>query len=58
MPPARAVSDHTELPVAARQRAQVLHRAGDIADQSLVGHPAGRAYRRGGVIGSGARGFA
>ena len=58
VPPARAVPDDAELPVGARQPAQVLHRAGDIADQSLVGHPAGRPHRRCGVIGIGARGLA
>ena len=58
MPPARTVPDDAELPVRARQRTQVLHRAGDITDQALIGHPAGRPHGRGGVIGGGAGGLA
>ena len=51
MPAARTVPDHAESPVRARQRAQVFHRAGDIADQPLVGHTARRTHGRGGVVG-------
>jgi hypothetical protein len=58
MPSARAVPDDAELSVGAGQSAQVLYRAGDIADQALIGHPAGGTHRRGGVIGRGARGLA
>ena len=46
------------FPFAPGSDAQVLDRAGDVADQSLVGHPAGGPRRRGGVVGSGARGLA
>ncbi len=58
VPAARAVPDDAELSVGAGQSAQVLHRAGDIADQSLIGHPSGGPHRGGGVIGRGARGLA
>ena len=43
------------FPLAPGKRAQVLDRAGDIADQSLVGHAAGGPHRRRGVVGRGAR---